>query len=128
MKRTAKVIAAFAALAAMLLIVVFFFSVSESRWECSGKLTVNGNSEPATAFMKLEDYRWWVGLWGDSDAMAWIEIPEVGSHVYTDTQWNGHSLLLNEPSEIGGIFSTLSNALSFPISGGVFDGLCKPTD
>lgn len=130
MKRTAKVIAAFVALSAMLWVVLVFFSSSESRWECLGKLTIIRNPEPATAFMKLEDYRWWVGLWSDSDGMAWIEIPGVANDVYTDVRWNGHNLLLKSGlyEGFGGNFSTLSNALSLQFPGGVFDGLCKPQD
>src|SRR6266704_2051704 len=32
-------------------------------------------SKPATIYIRLATYRWWVGLWSVSNAALWLEIP-----------------------------------------------------
>jgi hypothetical protein len=126
MKRTAKVLATAVAVAVTLWVVIVNFSASETRLQCSGALTVDGNPASVVAFMKLHRYRWWVGLWSKSDAVVWVEIPTKAYEYYGDVQLSGDNLLISDQPRLGGIFSTLSSGLSLNIAGGVFDGLCKP--
>ncbi len=51
-----------------LCVIVFFYSIKEpSRFQCSGALTSKNNSKSATAYMQIQEYRWWVGLWSNED-------------------------------------------------------------
>src|SRR5690606_18379823 len=70
-----KILAGILLCAALLFLFVANFSAAESRFKCSGRITVNEGDRPATIFLKLQKYRWWVGLWSDSRGSAWVELP-----------------------------------------------------
>lgn len=106
------------------------FSVVESRFECNGKITASGGEQPAKVFLKLEKYRWWVGLWSDSSGSAWVEVPNQTIAYFSHVTEAGDQLQLwdsfGSPSNLSGIFSTLSRTLGVKIGAmGVFDGTCK---
>jgi len=65
------------AVLAVVLVFVFVvnFSAAESRFECAGGFTNDKSKRAVTAFIKLHEYRWWVGLWSDSQGALWLEIP-----------------------------------------------------
>jgi len=112
------------------LIALFFglayFSASESRFECRGVVSEQGVESPATVFLKLTRYRWWVGLWGDSWGSAWIEVPSETVIYISQITDAGDLLSFWEPKDkFRGNFSTLSNTLGLGIyDGRVFDGTC----
>jgi len=103
-----------------------YFSASESRFECRGVVTEQGVESPARVFLKLERYRWWVGLWSDSWGSAWIEVPSE-TVIYVGQITNAGDLLAFwEPHDkFRGNFSTLSKTLGVGIyQGRVFEGTC----
>jgi hypothetical protein len=107
--------------------ILIFVVVAESRYKCSGKVSSGGSSQPVTVYMKLEKYRWWVGLWSDSAGAVWLEIPNETVQYYEHTVEVGDQLQLFDSTKTPkGYFSTLSKtmAVSIPVSG-FFDGTCE---
>jgi hypothetical protein len=72
--RTIKYLGASVMMALLLIAFVANYSSAESGFECSGKLSSKEGSLPTTLYIKLEEYRWWVGLWSDSDGALRLEI------------------------------------------------------
>ncbi len=115
------------ALAIVLLFVfVANFSAVESRFQCPGSVSVNDVSTPTTVYIRIEQYRWWVGLWSDSDATLWLEIPnqavEYSSHVI---EVGDQLQIFDFDNMMKGNFSSLSHTLALQTSRGFFDGECK---
>lgn len=125
-----KVLGALVAAAVLLFVFVANFSSTESRFQCSGEISSAGNSQPTTVYIKLEKYRWWFGLWGDSDGAVWLEIPNMTFEYYPHTVEVGDQLqLFDSDKNLKGNFSTLSKAIaiSIPVDG-FFDGTCTRID
>lgn len=127
-----KILGGLLAFAVLLFLFVANFSAVESRFECYGKIIANGTKQPATAFFKLQKYRWWVGLWSDSSGAAWIEVPNQTIRYFGHVTEAGDQLQLwdsfgvAQSSKISGIFSTLSGAIGVKLgSSSVFEGNCK---
>ncbi len=57
------------------LFIVINYSADESNYEYNGIWSDSMTSIPPVVFLKIAKYRWWVGLWSDSDGAIWIEIP-----------------------------------------------------
>ena len=113
------------AIGILLFLFVANFSISASSFECAGKATTEGDSQPLTVYIKLDEYRWWVGLWSDSDASLHMEIPNHFVNYF------GHLIRVGEEYEIfdfnkrlQGNFSTLSKSLALSTPAGFFDGTC----
>jgi hypothetical protein len=129
-----KLVKVFGALVAtiLLFVVVFNFSAVESRFQCSGEISSDGNSQSATVYMKLAKYRWWVGLWSDSDGAVWVEIPNVTIDYFEHVEVVGDQLHIYEmyPQQVPkGNFSNLSKALAINIpAAGFFEGGCRSAD
>jgi len=101
------------------------FSVKLSNFECTGKILSSENTEPITVYIILEEYRWWVGLWSDSDGNVKLEIPNKTVDYYSHVIKVGSQLqIYNKPSEMKGNFSMLSKVLSLKTPIGFFDGKC----
>jgi hypothetical protein len=122
-------------LGALVLVVVLLYtflvksSAVVSKFECSGGISSEGGSHPVTVYMQLEEYRWWVGLWSDSNGNLRIEIPNKTIQYYGHVVKAGSQLQIfyrqNDPR---GNFSTLSKALALSTPNGFFDGTCKRVD
>ena len=82
-----KILIRFSILLMIVLIIVFLFSVKESKFECIGKLENNNLTSDVTLFMKLKEYRWWVHLWNESDGLVWIEVPGKYLDVFFHLVW-----------------------------------------
>jgi len=112
---------------AVILVFVFVanFSVVESRFQCSDTFQ-EGTTQPSTAFIKVERYRWWVGLWNDSDASVTVEIPSSSRYEYfSHASEVGDALLMfDSEKRVKGRFSTLSNAFYVEGVAGFFEGNC----
>lgn len=124
-----KYVGALLAIATLLFIFVANFSSVASNFECVGKTSAEGSSQPATIYIKLEEYRSWVGLWSESDASLQMEIPN------TFVDYFGHVVKVGDQYQIfdfdkklKGNFSTLSKALALSTPTGFFDGVCKRND
>ena len=62
-----KYLGAFLVAALGLFLFVVNFSAVETRFQCSGEIASQNTRQQTTIFMKLDEYRWWVGLWSESD-------------------------------------------------------------
>lgn len=119
----------------LLFAVVVKFSGVESRFECSGQLSSKESSQPTTLWFALDRYRWWVGLWSDSDGNLKMEMPMTSGY-YGHVEAIGHYLHIFDVDYSGGTrrvkrqgyFSTLSKALSLTTPAGEFQGTCKQID
>ena len=118
-------------LCAVFLVLVFLvakYSSVESRYECPGELSTTSGLQKKTGYLKLEQYRWWVGLWSDSYGVAWLEIPNEHLEYYGRIAKVGDQLQFQDYSTrmLKGNFSTLSKALAVTVGSRFFDGACKP--
>ena len=120
-----KYLGALIAVVVLLFLFVAKFSSVATTFACVGKTTTEGASQPLTVYIKLEEYRWWVGLWSESDASLHVEIPNR----FVD--YFGHVLRVGDQYQIfdfskslKGNFSTLSKALALSTPAGFFDGTC----
>ncbi len=105
--------------------VVNFSSVSSS-FECAGEISLDEKSSPSTIYIVLEEYRWWVGLWSDSDGNVKLEIPNKTLDYYSHVVEVGNQLqIYDSPNEMKGYYSTLSKTLALKTTLGFFDGKCK---
>jgi len=125
-----KIVGGLLAFALLLFLFVANFSAVESRFECNGKITANGTEQSATVFLKLEKYRWWVGLWSDSHGSAWVEVPNQTISYFGHVTEAGDQLQLwdsfGSPSNFSGTFSTLSRTFGVKLGAlGIFEGACK---
>ena len=101
------------------------FSSVTSNYECPGVITNGENAAPKTIYIVLKEYRWWVGLWSDSDGNLKLEIPNEHLDYYSHVVEVGNQLqIYYRPSEMKGHFSTLSKTLALKIPYGFFDGKC----
>jgi hypothetical protein len=121
-----KSLGALVLVCAALLIVVINFSAVEARYECRGRLGNDSGGEPATVYFVLERYRWWVGLWSDSDGNLRLEVPNRWLSYYAHVTEVGDQLQIRngQDDDIAGHFSTLSKTLALRTGYGVFDGAC----
>lgn len=121
-------------LAALLLIVVATyifvanFSATEARLACSGTMTSGGERKESRIFLRVAEYRWWVGLWSDSDGSIWFEIPNETVGYFPNIKEVGDELQMREGAakSIRGNLSKLSMALMLSTHRGMFEGTCKP--
>ncbi len=59
-------------------VVVFNFSEITQDLVCEGEVTRQGDLvQSDTAYVELTEYRWWVGLWSDSDGMVAAQFDQV---------------------------------------------------
>ena len=128
-----KILGAIGAAVLLLFVFVANFSVAESRFQCPGKISSTDGSHPVTVYLKLEEYRWWVGLWGESDAAMHIEIPSTYVDYFGNVKKVGDQYqVFDSANKIKGNFSTLSKtlALNLPLKlqTDFFDGTCKRSD
>ena len=112
-----------------LYVIVVKFSAAESRYECSGQFSADQEAVPGTLFLKVAEYRWWVGFWSESDASLWLEIPNESVDYFSKLREVGDQLqVLGANDSIQGNFSRLSKALSLSTSKGFFVGACRRLD
>ena len=115
----------------ILFLIVANFSTTESSLQCSGEMSDKGTIQPMTVYIKLSEYRWWVGLWSDSDASLNLEIPNMWVGYFGKVEEVGDQLQIYEtyPQKIlKGNFSELSKTLAIETPFGFFDGVCNDTN
>lgn len=109
------------------------FSMVESRYECVGTLSSTDGDKPLNLYLKLGTYRWWVGLWSNSDGEAHTEIPNTHIGYFSNLKKVGDQYqIFDFEMNIKGNFSTLSSVLALQIpvklATDFFDGKCKKID
>jgi len=101
------------------------FSSVASSYECKGEVAVGGSKVAKTVYIVHEEYRWWVGLWGDSAGNIKLEIPNEYAGYYGHiVEVGSQRQIYDSPNELKGNFSTLSKVLALQTPYGFFDGKC----
>jgi len=81
-----------------------------------------------SVFIKLTEYRSWVGFWSDSDGSVYLEVPNEWVEYYEHVEEAGDQLQIYRKypkKRLKGNFSKLSKALAVDLeSRGFFDGTC----
>jgi len=109
----------------LFLFVANFSSVS-SHFKCVGEISSGENKELKTIFIVLEEYRWWVSLWSESDGNIKLEIPNKIVDYFSHVVEVGSQLQIYDPlNEMKWRFSTLSKTLALKVPFGFFDGKCE---
>jgi hypothetical protein len=128
-----KILGAIGVAALLLFISVAKFSIVEFRFQCPGEISSTDGSHPVTVYLKLEEYRWWVGLWSESDAAMHIEIPNTHIDYFGNVKKVGDQYqIFDSAKSLKGNFSTLSKTLAIQLplklKTDFFDGTCKKSD
>lgn len=127
--KTVKILGGFVVAALLLFVFVAKFSSVESRFQCPGEISSKSGSHPVSVYLKLEEYRWWVGLWSESDAALHLEIPNTAFDYFENVKRVGDQYqIFDAQKNLKGNFSTLSKTLALNTSAGLFDGVCKTND
>ena len=101
-------------------------SVASYRYECVGEVVNRQSTSPVTVFIKVERYRWWVGLWGDSDGSLYVEVPNGFVRYFGDLRELGEQTqIFDFDGRLQGNFSSLSRILALDLPNGMFDGRCE---
>lgn len=125
--KTMKYLGSLVLSALLLFVFAVNFSSVASKFECSGEISSEGASQPATIYMKLEEYRWWV--WGGSDGSVLLERPNITVEYFGHVVESGDQFhIFDDQKKIKGYFSTLSKTLAISAPFGFFDGTCKRND
>jgi hypothetical protein len=123
--RVLKVLGASALALVAIAVLLLKFSAVETRYRCTGSLATQGQTDNVEVFLKRQSYRWWVGLWSQSQGSFWLEIPNRTVEYYSNV--TGTDILgLSGSDGFRGTFSTLSNALQVNVpTVGNFTGVCQ---
>jgi hypothetical protein len=111
----------------VLLAVVMTFSASEHRYQCSGTLVKDGVTARIGAYLTLDEYRWWVRLWSESEGKVKLEFPRISAvYFYDNVRKVGdfRQIYSVTGGELAGNFSHSRNAISIQSTSGLFDGAC----
>lgn len=132
MNKTQKIIVAAVVILLFFLIGVNFSAV-ESNFRCLGQISLDGGTQSETIYMKLTQYRPWVGLWNDSNGSVNLEIPNERVNYYEHIEKIGDQLQIFKTypqKTLKGNFSLLSKTLAIDLESpsGFFDGLCVVAD
>lgn len=112
-------------------LIIIYFSEIKSNFQCSGEISYKGTTRPMTVYIKLAEYRWWVGLWsGGSDGNLHLEVPNVWLEYYGYIEELGDQRFIYDYEKypqktLKGSFSALSKTLSIDTPLGFFDGACS---
>jgi hypothetical protein len=117
----------------LLFLFVANFSTGESRFQCPGVISSTDGSHPINVYLKLEEYRWWVGLWSKSDAAIHVEIPNTYVDYFGNVKKVGDQYQIwDSAKNLKGNFSNLSNtlAIQLPVTlkTDFFDGTCSKVE
>ncbi|MEN6567899.1 MAG: hypothetical protein WA096_10430 [Smithella sp.] len=128
-----KYLGALAVTVLLLFVFVANFSAVESRFQCPGELSSKNGSYPLTVYLKLEEYRWWVGLWSESDAAIHVEIPNTYVDYFGNVKKVGDQYQIRDSAKSPkGNFSALSKTLAIQLpvklKTDFFDGTCKKVE
>jgi hypothetical protein len=128
-----KILGAIGVTVLLLLVFVAKFSTVESRFQCPGEISSTDGVRRVSIYLKLEEYRWWVGLWSESDAAVHIEIPNTYIDYFGNVKKVGDQYqIFDSAKSLKGNFSTLSKTLAIQLplrqKTDFFDGTCKKID
>lgn len=109
----------------LLLYVVFNHSARESRYRCFGTFSEQVG-DTSTFVFRLAEYRWWVGLWSDSDGELSGEIPNRLFVYFPELEVGSNAVRILRNDDVAGLFSPLSGSLMLHMPPSVYSGQCEP--
>lgn len=125
MVKATKYVGTLLSAAILLFLFVANFSSATSSFECVGMTSTSDGAKPTTVYIELEEYRWWVGLWSDSDASLHLEVPNKFVEYFGHIEKIGDLYqIFDSEKALKGQFSKLSNKLALSAHPGFFDGAC----
>ncbi len=125
LKTILKIIGSLLVAAVGLYLFVVFFSSVETKYESTGTLTEFESNTNETIYIKLNEYRRWVGFWSDSDGSLNLEIPNKTVVYYRHLSQAGDLIQIYDwDMNLVGTFSKLSNELQIKIGHRFFEGKC----
>jgi hypothetical protein len=114
------------ALFAVLLLVQIKFSEIQSKYECDGVFSSADQKTAGKIFIELNEFRFWVHLWSESDGILYTEIPNELFYYYEEISDIGDIIQIYKDNSFVGQFSKLSKTLALKTpTTGFFDGTCK---
>ena len=128
-----KILGAIGGAVVLLFVFVANYSTVESRFQCIGEVSSTSGSHSVTVYLKLEEYRWWVGLWSDSDAAVHVEIPNTSFDYFGNVKKVGDQYQIwDSANNLKGNFSSLSKTLAIQLpvklKTDFFDGACSKVE
>ena len=115
------------------LVVVANFSETETVLSCKGEITTEEQTRPSNLYISLNEYRWWVRLWSDSDGMMRAELSDGFTLLFLTLEDLGFVVHIyrgfpsDEDFELNGSYSKLSKTLKLVTPLGFFEGTCTAT-
>ena len=123
--RLLKISGIFAASVVAIFLFVANFSTVPSSYECQGKVTLNGVKTSEKIFIRLERYRWWVGLWSSSDGSLHLQIPNELTTYFSDLSITKTQVIIRDDVLPIGVYQLLSRSFSIQVTRGYyFEGAC----
>lgn len=125
LKTILKIIGSLLVAVVSLYLFVVFFSSMETKYESTGTLSEFESTTNETIYIKLNEYRWWVGFWSESDGSLNLEIPNKTVEYYSHLNEAGDLIQIYDwDMKLVGNFSKLSNELQIKIGHRFFEGKC----
>jgi len=137
-KKLVRLLLLFIAGVVLFFVVVANYSEEVTQYSCLGTYkTKNETEEPGEVFIKVNKYRWWVGIWNDkSDGTIFVEyrkgidpntkIPlSYIDHLLDTSHAEGVIHIRDSKMTPAGAFYLLSGSVTLKSTYGWFDGKCS---
>ncbi len=107
-------------------LIISIYSEKISFYKCSGEITEDEDNlnYQSDLYLKLSEYRWWVGLWSDSDGYVKIEVPGNTWDYFNKIEKNSEHMSIYYNNELRGYFSRISHFLNIKSNYYFFEGQC----
>jgi hypothetical protein len=107
-------------------LIVANFSTVPREYVCQGETRFGGPPQKDAGRLRIEDYRWWVGLWSDSHGSAIFETKKVGRLSFVNLKKGDQgNFSWYEGLDPLFVFRRATGELIFERSGIKFVGECK---
>ena len=128
MSRAARITTACIVLILIGILIVTSLSETQVDFVCKGSF--DGTEERVELHFRLSQYRWWVGVWSESDGNILMELPD-GSFEYLADVADEDPIfqIYKSPEELipVGRFSKISDKLTVQTAFGRYNGSCRAT-
>ncbi len=124
-----KIVGALVTAALAIFLFLVKFSAVETIYACKGTIAEADEKKKGEVYMRLKEYRFWVGLWNKSDGDLWVEVPSSTVGYFAHLRKTGDLFTISESPEkpFAGDFSSLSRTLSLRVTSYLsFEGSCSP--
>jgi hypothetical protein len=114
------------ATAVALFLVAANFSSVQTTYKCSGSIISGRTSSLKVAYLRIENYRPWVGLLSKSDGSLMFEIPRRTTEYFDYLQESSINLRIGRSdAPFLGTFSSISKTITLNTGIGQYEGACQ---